>query len=289
MNCLSNILPKDVIEYIMKPYYCKYINIREYEDELINKFDTIISYGEKTIILRKEIEYYIYHINETWPIPLKFYLQYRNCIGVAHCYGEFLLLKYNKQTSDDPYLILTKYDKLLKDYNNVKIYFHLNDTESYYVTHGCDDKYVYITKINDIEIYKLNGQFYKTIKLDRFGCLKYSDTILQSFNSKYLYIFQLINNKNENTLVCDVYSKETFLKTNIWMLKKSCLPRKYVLDDDLLYTVEVHSKIIKVYNAITSEFLYNIKTNQEIIKLFAYNGELCYMNTNMMYSYTIRK
>jgi len=278
MKFLCNIIPKDIFNYVLLPYYRKYI--KKEHKKIFPEIDSLVcSFCNGDIIILYDPDYgcMSYNIKTNDFISLNGYLEGKNCTIIQGLTSKYWLLECIDRQSKLSLIITNPF---LENSTDVLIYTDVNLNNNSNIL--CDDKYVYIFQKNVLIIYTLSGKVYKKIS----GSFIKVKNITQTSSSKnYIYTFD-----DDGTKIwCNVYSKRTFTKVTRWELKNYKNQCYYIFDNDFIYVTENKATKIKVYNALTFEYLYAIGTEFEISDIVVFNGIVYYFNKDNMISYIIEK
>jgi len=294
MQILSNVLPKDVLHYIVLPYYRKYISKEKHNELPIDMhYYTPVLYDGISLVLfnffsKTKHKYIYYNIKKNKCKFLNEYLMRKKCKTVSYITKKHWILRcYDPDTPRTDQFILTNPFKKKGEDIEITMY----DTEPRFYNIVCDDKYIYVLRKNVLEVYTLTGEHYKTIQFQGNSYLA-GGYINQTCSSRnYLYVFNNGDIGNICNINCNVYSKRTFNKVNAWNF--TCYNAHhacdYIFDSDFVYIVRRYSKKIKIHNALTFEYLYTITTEFKIDDIVAFDGSLCYLDNNIPYIYKIHK
>jgi len=260
MDIIKNILPKDIIKYVIMKYY-KYYNSKQkfsfeeiFNDKLKRLFDNIL-FSNKGIIFivisRNDTctlyKHYIYNLKKIKYQKNKNYLN-----RILYISGDTIISAIDDKSIEIFDTTLSKQtiiqDKPINFENIDKNFVYLIDNYPLYgkKSNSCCTilNYNNLQIVNSIPLSSGNSYFTCECKIsDNYLYLIYD-----------YYAIRKIRIYNKHTL--------TKLKEYNWSMEPGIL-----INNDLLYSIDKYS--VSIYNAITKEYLYNLKFKQKITDVYS--------------------
>jgi len=290
MESLRNILPNDIIKYVINKYYLLYYSKRRINVKEIFNRNKIIMY-ELAYICK-----HIYIFADMLPnknaadahiiinLVLKKFIRITPIIRKLGYYDVCINNNFIKYYGNDSVYIYPAHDKEF-----LTVFFE----ENYMLPRGNNEIYCYKNKlyiladdILKIDIYILDEfseKYNFETKIDTGETYMFQDFYSLYFSEKYIYFRK--KDSTEKCIYIIVFSQETLKKVTNY---KICSYNTIVIHNDLLF-IEERNKII-VHNALTFEhlglikFIYNIKkfsVNDNVLLTFNENKrmiELFFLN-----------
>jgi len=294
MDFLFDIIPNDIIKYVLNRYYTYYV--KKYTFKLKNQFN----YADWKKIMYDSINEVIYipddqnnflkydiisqkkeyncellknlnikfpeKINVKYLIPIKImnnFMIFRTIISIYPFKQFIFLLKLSPNTS----ALFNNSVGIETDYNVIYM----------------DDNYIYTLQIIERSL-KLSITRdllkFKSIKVQKYDI--YNNYFDVNTSKDYIYI---ICRNVYNRLQIIIYLKESLRE--ICRYKMYFKISEYYIENDILYLIKYNSEKLFMYNALTSEKLYILNSKKPIVSLRE-NSLFCKDNDNLTV-YTFNK
>jgi len=269
-SILKNVIPKDVIQYVILKYsqYLKFerkfkLDINEKIDNIWNLiYDNInkLAYVHLVCLNYNKSIKCVYNLSENKLklVSLKNDLPSRLTNHVNIRDNIVNILPINK--NEPPKIVISK-NWLLNIYENKKvdnkfIELHLPKIEINNVSITPTTLYILDRNTNDIYIYSIIDHTYKIIKNCISKTIPFYHIIMLKHSANYLYLYRIGK--------MYVYSLKTLNKINEYTFNNGYTK---LIKDDILYLFNPSKQNIQIYNAITFEKLERINLKFRIVYL----------------------
>jgi len=274
---LNNIIPKDIIKYVIMKYY-KYYNKRQrlklnriFGNKSQMEFYNILFSNNKIIFIQEKKTEYLPDEHYIYDFSKLNLLKNRNL-------GNFIItINNNKIISAIKHNKIEIFDKTLLTRSIIEI----NPLNINYIDNNFIYYYYSIVNVNGEIEFTLNIIDIISLKI-RNIILKYSDDIYCSeifSTDKYLYLtYKFITDDNIMRVV--IYDKYTLEE-----IKKCSIDECYliVVNNDLFYVICEDKKCINILNAFTLEHLHVLKFKQNIIHSYSNNNVIFFESKDYLW------